>query len=118
MAKIEAEQIYVYGCVEDLRKGADGLRLLVGQAESAWALRSRAKAGLRNIRPVAPCSRVRGIRSPSGPAPVGRCAADALRHGPVADAPGPPGGSSPARCCGMASRPEWLRAIPSLPVGP
>jgi transposase len=33
MAKIEAEQIYVYGGVVDLRKGADGLRALVGEAE-------------------------------------------------------------------------------------
>ena len=34
MAKIEADQIYVYGGVVDLRKGADGLKALVGVAES------------------------------------------------------------------------------------
>lgn len=33
MAKIEAERIYAYGGVVDLRKGADGLRLLVGKPE-------------------------------------------------------------------------------------
>jgi len=34
MARIEAEQIYVYGGVVDLRKGADGLRALIGSAET------------------------------------------------------------------------------------
>lgn len=33
MAGIEAERIYVYGGVVDLRKGADGLRALIGSAE-------------------------------------------------------------------------------------
>ena len=33
MAGIEAERIYVYGGVVDLRKGADGLHALVGDAE-------------------------------------------------------------------------------------
>jgi transposase len=33
MAKIEAERCYVYGGVVDLRKGADSLRCLVGEAE-------------------------------------------------------------------------------------
>ena len=33
MAGIEAERIYVYGGVVDLRKGADGLRSSVGSAE-------------------------------------------------------------------------------------
>ena len=34
MAQIEAERIYVYGGVVDLRKGADGLRALIGSTES------------------------------------------------------------------------------------
>lgn len=33
MARIETERCYVYGGVVDLRKGADGLRSLVGEAE-------------------------------------------------------------------------------------
>lgn len=33
MAGIETERCYVYGGVVDLRKGADGLRALVGEAE-------------------------------------------------------------------------------------
>ena len=33
MAKMESERSYVYGGVVDLRKGADGLRALVGGAE-------------------------------------------------------------------------------------
>jgi len=33
MALLEAERCYVYGGVADLRKGADGLRALVGEAE-------------------------------------------------------------------------------------
>ncbi|WED64165.1 IS66 family insertion sequence element accessory protein TnpB [Synoicihabitans lomoniglobus] len=33
MARIEAEQIYVYGGVVDLRKGANSLRTLVGRPE-------------------------------------------------------------------------------------
>jgi transposase len=33
MARIETERCYVYGGVVDLRKGADGLRALVGETE-------------------------------------------------------------------------------------
>ena len=33
MARIDSERCYVYGGVADLRKGADGLRHLVGEAE-------------------------------------------------------------------------------------
>ena len=33
MAGIEVERIYVYGGVVDLRKGADGLRALIGKSE-------------------------------------------------------------------------------------
>ena len=33
MARIETERCYVYGGVVDLHKGADGLRVLVGEAE-------------------------------------------------------------------------------------
>lgn len=33
MAQIEAERIFVYGGVVDLRKGPDGLRALVGRPE-------------------------------------------------------------------------------------
>ncbi|MEJ6604348.1 MAG: IS66 family insertion sequence element accessory protein TnpB [Verrucomicrobiia bacterium] len=34
MTKIEAEQIYVYGGVVDLRKGPDGLRAMLGETET------------------------------------------------------------------------------------
>jgi hypothetical protein len=33
MASIDAERIFVYGGVVDLRKGADGLRAIVGETE-------------------------------------------------------------------------------------
>ena len=33
MARIEAERCFVYGGVVDLRKGADSLRALIGEAE-------------------------------------------------------------------------------------
>ena len=33
MSLLESERCYVYGGVADLRKGADGLRALVGEAE-------------------------------------------------------------------------------------
>ncbi len=46
MAKIEAERIYVYGGVVDLRKGPDGLRALVGETQpdafSVFSNRTRA----------------------------------------------------------------------------
>ena len=49
MAKIDAERIYVYGGVVDLRKGADGLRALVGEAEpdALYVFSNRTRALLK-----------------------------------------------------------------------
>lgn len=49
MAKIEAERIYVYGGVVDLRKGPDGLRALVGEPApgSFYVFSNRTRALLK-----------------------------------------------------------------------
>ncbi|MEM9159870.1 MAG: IS66 family insertion sequence element accessory protein TnpB [Verrucomicrobiota bacterium] len=49
MSLLESERCYVYGGVADLRKGADGLRALVGEAEQGvlYVFSNRTRASLK-----------------------------------------------------------------------